>query len=127
MEHLREAANISIGRACGFFGLGIVTVMMGLSFDPLLALRSGAVLVTGLTIILLIRARSALTRDYRRTEMWLLLDEDKRPPALYAQWAASTVLRDAYLRFALWAAGLSVFMWTAALLVSFFLDPVPLR
>ncbi|MCC2112194.1 MAG: hypothetical protein KDJ16_09190 [Hyphomicrobiales bacterium] len=123
MEHLRHAANISIGRACGFYGLGIITVMMGLSFDPLLATRSGAVLVTGLTIVLMIRARGALSQDYRRTEMWLLLEDDQRPPSSYAQWAASTVLRDAYLYFAQWAAGLSVLMWTVALLLALFAEP----
>lgn len=123
MEHLRHAANISIGRACGFFGLGIITVMMGLSFDPLLATRSGAVLVTGLTIVLIIRARGALTQDYRRTEMWLLLEDDQRPPVNCAQWAASTVLRDAYLQFALWAAGLSILLWTVALLLAVFVGP----
>lgn len=120
MEHLRRAANISIGRACGFAGLGILCVMIGLSYEPLLAARSGAVLTTLTTIALLAKARYARYQDYRKTELWLLLDKRHAPPARYARWASATVLRDTYLWFAQYAAGISILLWVAALLLSLF-------
>lgn len=118
MDELRRLAFVSIGRACGFAGLAIFCVMVGLTFDPLVALRSGGILMTLATIVLLIKARGALTKDVRRTEMWIMLDESKRPASEYAQWAGATVLRDAYLWFAQYAAGLSIVLWLAALAMS---------
>ncbi len=118
MDELRRMAFVSIGRACGFAGLAILCVMLGLTYDPLVAVRSGGVLMTLVTVVLLLKARTALTQDVRRTEMWLMLDEGKRPAAEYAQWAGATVLRDTYLWFAQYAAGLSIVLWVTALLVS---------
>ncbi|MEJ8570988.1 hypothetical protein [Microbaculum marinum] len=118
MEDLRRMAFLSIGRGCGFAGLAILCVMIGLTFDPLIAVRSGAVLMTLSTMVLLLKARQALTQDVRRTEMWILLEEGRRPAPEHAQWAGATVLRDAYLWFAQYAAGLSVLLWTAALAIS---------
>lgn len=68
-----------------------------------------------MTFVLLMKARIALTQDYKRTEMWLLLPKDFRPPERYAQWAASTVLRDAYFTFAKYTAFTSIIMWVIAL------------
>ncbi|WP_436642531.1 hypothetical protein [Microbaculum sp. FT89] len=118
MDELRRLAFVSIGRACGFAGLGILCVMLGLTYDPLVAVRSGGILMTIATLVLLLKARVALTQDVRRTEMWLMLDEGKRPAAAYAQWAGATVLRDAYLWFAQYAAGLSAVLWVTALILS---------
>jgi len=118
MDELRRTAFVSIGRACGFAGLAILCVMLGLTYDPLVAVRSGGILMTLATVVLLLKARMALTQDVRRTEMWIMLDDGKRPAADYAQWAGATVLRDAYLWFAQYAAGLSVLLWVAALIIS---------
>ena len=54
-----------------------------------------------MTAILVLKAHEARTKDYRRTEMWLYLPKDQRPPEAYAQWASATVLRETYLTFAL--------------------------
>jgi type IV secretory pathway VirB3-like protein len=118
MEELRRLAFVSIGRACGFAGLAILCVMIGLTYDPLVAVRSGGILMTIATMVLLLKARGALSKDVRRTEMWIMLDEAKRPSAEYAQWAGATVLRDAYLWFAQYAAGLSIVLWSVALILS---------
>jgi hypothetical protein len=56
-----------------------------------------------------------LTKPYRRTEMWLYLPEDLRPPEAYAQWASSTVLRETYLTFAKWTSAIAIGMWLLAL------------
>ena len=66
-------------------------------------------------MILIFKAREALTKNYRRTEMWLYLPKEQRPPASYAQWASSTVLRETYLTFALWTSAIAIAMWVLAL------------
>jgi hypothetical protein len=68
--------------------------------------------------ILILKAHEATTKDYRRTELWLYLEKDQRPPASYAQWASATVLRETYLTFALWTSLIAIVMWVLALLFS---------
>jgi hypothetical protein len=118
MEHMRRIAYETVLRACGFASLGIFCVMTGMSFDPRLAFQAGGFLTTIMAFILVLKAREALTKDYRKTEMWLYIDKNFRPPEAYAQWASSTVLRDTYLTFAMWTALISVTMWVLALLFS---------
>ena len=72
----------------------------------------------GMTGILVFKAREAMTKNYRRTEMWLYLPKDQRPPEAYAQWASSVVLRETYLTFARWTAAVSIVMWVLTLLFS---------
>lgn len=114
MEEMRKAAFESVSRGCAFGFLAIACVMMGMVHDPKLIFQSGGILTLIMTLILVLKARGALTKDYRRTEMWLMLPKDFRPPEAYAQWAASTVLRDAYLTFAQYTALISILMWVIA-------------
>ena len=116
MEHMRRIAYETVLRACGFGSLAIFCIMIGLSFNPRAAFQAGGILTTLMTIILIMKAREALTKDYRRTEMWLYLPKDFRPPEAYAQWASATVLRDTYLTFALWTSMIAICMWIIALL-----------
>jgi hypothetical protein len=44
-----------------------------------------------------------------------MLPKNFRPPEAYAQWAAATVLRDAYLTFAQYTALVSIVMWVLAI------------
>lgn len=118
MEKLRRAAFMSVGRAVGFSGFAIFTLMTGLSFEPLLALRSGGVLILLLLAGLLLKAHRAPRADFRRTEAWLLLDRSERPDERYAAFVVTTALRDAYLMFARWTAGVAVFVWASAILAA---------
>lgn len=118
MEHMRRIAYETVLRACGFASLGIFCVMTGMSFNPKLAFQAGGFLTTIMAFVLVLKAREALTKDYRRTEMWLYIDKDFRPPEAYAQWASATVLRDTYLTFAMWTSLISVAMWILALVFS---------
>ena len=88
--------------------------MIGLSFHPRVAFQAGGFLTTLMALILIFKAREAMTGS-RRTEMWLYLPKDLRPPASYAQWASSTVLRETYLTFALWTSMIAIAMWVLAL------------
>ena len=119
MELMRRIAFETCLRACGFGSLAIFCIMIGLSFNPRAAFQAGGILTTLMTIILIMKAREALTKDYRRTEMWLYLRDDFDPPEAYAQWASSTILRDTYLTFALWTSAIAIAMWLLALLFSF--------
>jgi hypothetical protein len=118
MEHMREVAFATVLRACGFGSLAIFCVMIGLSFEPRAAFQAGGFLTTLMTLILVFKAREALTKNYRKTEMWLYLPKDVRPPEAYAQWASSTVLRETYLTFAKWTSAVAITLWALALAFS---------
>ena len=118
MEQMRRIAYETVLRACGFASLAIFCVMVGMSFHPRLAFQAGGFLTMLMALVLIFKAREALTKDYRKTEMWLYIEKDFRPPEAYAQWASATVLRDTYLTFALWTAAISIAMWVIALVFS---------
>jgi hypothetical protein len=120
MELMRQVAYETVLRACGFGSLAIFCVMIGMSFDPRLAFQAGGTLTTIMALILIYKSREALTKDYRKTEMWLYIPKDFRPPEAYAQWASATVLRDTYLTFALWTSGIAIAMWVMALFFAAF-------
>jgi hypothetical protein len=119
MEEMRRIAFETVMRACGFASLAIFCIMVGLSFNIRASFQAGGLLTTLMAVVLILKPREALTKNHRKTEMWLYLPKDFRPPEAYAQWAAATVLRDTYLTFALWTSALSIGMWILALLFSF--------
>ena len=116
MEEMRRIAYETVLRACGFASLAIFCVMIGLSFLPRTAFQAGGFLSMTMTLVLVFKAREARTKDHRRTEMWLYLPKDSRPPQALAQQMISTVMRETYLLFARWTAIISIVMWTIALI-----------
>jgi hypothetical protein len=70
MDEIALYADLSIRRACGFAALAIGTVMLSLSFDMPLALRSGAAMMGVMCGVLLLLAWRSPRRDVRRTEFW---------------------------------------------------------
>lgn len=115
MEHMRRVAFEVVLRAVGFGALAIFCVMFGMSFEPKAAFQAGGFLTLVMCAILILKAYGANTKDYRRTELWLYLAKDKRPPAAHAQRASAAVLRETYLRVALWASAVAIGLWTIAL------------
>ncbi len=120
MQEMRRIAYETVQRACLFGSLAIFCVMVGMSFEPRLAFQAGGTLTALMAIILIYKAREALTKPYRKTELWLYLPEELRPPEAQAQWASATILREVYLTFALWTSAISIAMWIAALLFRLF-------
>ena len=118
MEEMRRIAYETVLRACGFASLAIFCVMIGLSFLPRTAFQAGGFLSMTMTLVLVFKAREAWTKDHRRTEMWLYLPEDRRPPQAHAQQMIATVMRETYLLFARWTSIISIVMWTLALFFS---------
>src|SRR5688500_595905 len=115
MEHIRRIAFETVFRACGFGSLAIFCVMIGLSVDPPAAFKAGGILMLFMAAILILKAYEARTKNHRKTEMWLYLSKEQRPPEESAQRTCSTVLQETYLRFALWTASISVVMGLLAL------------
>jgi len=71
-----------------------------------------------MTFVLVLKAYEARTKNHRRTELWLYLPKESRPPEAFAQRTIATVMRKTYLLFARWTALISIVMWTIALLFS---------
>ena len=118
MDEVRRIAYETVLRACGFASLAIFCVMIGLSFLPRSAFQAGGFLSLVMTLVLLLKAYEARTKDHRRMEMWLYLPKELRPPQAHAQKTISVIMRETYLTFARWSALISIMMWTAALLFS---------
>lgn len=117
MEPLRRAAFAAASRAFGFSGLAIFCSMIGMSFDPVTAARTGGTMMTLLTVAYLIMAYRTFRDDYRRTEAWIILSEKERPAAAAAATVVANVRREAFLWFARLGAVLSVALWSVALLL----------
>src|SRR5262245_28242481 len=120
MEDMRRIAFETVLRACGFGLLTIFCIMIGLSFEPRVAFQAGGILMSLLVAILIFKAQEALAKNYRRTEMWLYLPKELRPPETSAQQTTSVVMRETYLTFALWTSAIAMGMWLLALLFSLF-------
>ena len=119
MDDIRRVAYEIVLRACSFGSLTIFCIMIGLSFDPRISFQSGGVLTTVMTLILALKAYEARTKPYRRTEMWLYLPKEARPPEAVAQRVTATIMRETYLNFALWTSVTSIVMWLIALIFSY--------
>lgn len=111
MDRIRYFAEVSVTRACGFALLGIVTVVLGLSHDLVLAMRSAAILLSLMMMILIHFGWRAPYTDYRRRELWILLDQWHGLPEHRAHQTISGVMRDTFMRNAERCAWLAVGCW----------------
>jgi hypothetical protein len=118
MEAMRRIAYETVLRACGFASLAIFCVMIGLSFLPRSAFQAGGFLTMVMTLVLVLKAHEARTKDHRRTEMWLYLPKENRPPQASAQRMISIIMRETYLLFARWTAIICIVMWSITLFFS---------
>jgi hypothetical protein len=116
VNEIEQAAQISVGRACGLAGFGIALTVLALSFNPALAATTGAVLTMGLTLTLLFHAYRAPHTPYQSTEAWLLIDRRSRPPAHHARRIVNEARRFALLWFARWTAATAALFASSAIL-----------
>lgn len=119
MGAIQNAAFISLGRAAGFAGLAIFTLMIGLSFDPPLATRTGGLIGFGVAFLLLAYGLRALSHPYRNTEAWIILPQELRPPANVAQRLMGRTLRDTAFWFASRTAAISCFLLVSSIMLRF--------
>lgn len=111
MDRIRHFADISIRRACGFGFIAIVTAMVGMAWDVPLAVKSGAILVSFMASVLWWKAHAAPTKNYRDTEVFLLMNSRHDFPEARAQQVFGNVLRECYLRHATYVATFAVSLW----------------
>jgi hypothetical protein len=115
LDRIQVAAEISIGRAVGFGALAIGTVVLGLIFDPALALKTGGALTLLMAAVIQLKAERARSQPYRSTEVWLLLDKRLGLPDDHAQRIVSTVLCSVYRRYAQASLAVAVCLWLLGL------------
>ncbi|MEP9389082.1 hypothetical protein [Mesorhizobium sp. KR9-304] len=107
MDEIRRVAFECVGRAVMFGSLAIGCVMIGFSFNPVSAFRSGAFLTLIMALALVWKAMTAGTKNPRHTEVWLYLDEKSRPADVAARRVFGTVMRDTYGLYARIALGVA--------------------
>jgi hypothetical protein len=119
MNEIRRVAVECIGRAVMFGSLAIGCVMIGFSFNPVSAFRSGAFLTLTMALALVCKAMTAGIKNPKHTEVWLYLDEKSRPADGSARRVFGTVLSDVYKLYARIALGAAVgfFMVSLALML----------
>jgi hypothetical protein len=122
MDQLRQIADRGIRRACGFVGLGVGTTMLALTFDMVLALRSGASLLAIACLAMVVAAWTAPRRDMRRTELWHALAGTpphfaRAMPRDQAQSLLAGVIRERLLWHAERVGAAALALWLAAALL----------
>jgi hypothetical protein len=123
MDTIRELADHAIRRGLGFAALAVGLTVLALAFEPVMALRTGAVLTAAVWAFLWLSALRAPHRDIRRTELWVLLSGVPGEPLRRLlrgnpQDLLGTLLRDRLLWHADRVAMVALGFWTAALVVA---------
>ncbi len=108
MDQIRRLAWISVARGCAFGALAIFTMMIGFSATPASALDFGGIGFLLMTAILLLKAFRSGRLSHKRTEIWLMLEPQERPPPEVASGIISRTRRDVILRFAHMSAVMAV-------------------
>ena len=111
---IERLAELSVARGCGFALIGIVTTMTGLSAEPALAFKAGGILTLLTCAVLLLKAFNALGRPYKRTEVWIMLNPDERPPEDVAPRMVAEARRSILLRWTERSAWISAALLTGA-------------
>lgn len=103
-DDIRRYAELSVRRGCGFALLAIVTAMVGFSSEPWIAVRTGAIFVLIAAVVLFWRGRAARARNYRHTEVWLMIEDAPALPRDRLQDMIGGALADTYFAHARLAA-----------------------
>lgn len=111
LKRVQQCAEISVRRGLGFALLAVGCTMVGFSYDIRLALEVGTGCCLLVATLLFFRALDAPTRDYRKTETWVLLDKKVDMPTDRLQQAIGASLQELYRRYAGWMLGAAVFQW----------------
>ncbi|MBI3452060.1 MAG: hypothetical protein HY057_04370 [Rhodospirillales bacterium] len=89
-----------------------------MAYDASLAVRAGALLLTLMGTILVIKSIRAPVRNFRHTELWILLDRQHGLPENQAQQMIGGVLRDRYMWHAQITAVAALVLWLLAFLLA---------
>lgn len=117
MDRIRQCAEVSVRRGLGFTALGVFSVMAGLAFDPPLATKAGAILLSLAACVMAWKAWNAPNRSYRMTEVYVMLDGRLGLPEEAAQRTVGRILRECYRRHAEMTAVFAASLWVLSLLL----------
>lgn len=116
-DPIENNALVSIARGCGFAGLATLCGMIGISFNPALALKLGGYSALLTSCILLLKAWRAHAVPYSHTEVWMMLNENERPPKPIAQAVITGARQRMLYLFASYSAKLALALLVASMLV----------
>jgi hypothetical protein len=97
--------------------------MLGFAHDPQRSAQAGSLLFFALALALIWKAQLALRANYKKTETWIMLAPEDRPPETTAQTVLSVILRDVYLIHARYSAVAAVALLLAAVALSLWRGP----
>jgi hypothetical protein len=109
-EDIKRFAELSVRRGCGFALMAIATAMVGFSAEPWIAVRSGAVFVLIAAVVLFWKGWTARARNFRRTEVWLMIEDAPALPRERLQDMIGGALADVYFSHARLAAYMALAM-----------------
>ncbi|TAJ40557.1 MAG: hypothetical protein EPO55_08545 [Reyranella sp.] len=109
-DDIRRYAELSVRRGCGFALMAIATAMVGFSSEPWIAVRSGSVFVLIAAVVLFWKGWTARARNYRRTEVWLMIEDAPALPRERLQDMIGGALADVYFSHARLAAYMALAM-----------------
>ena len=114
-------AQFSLGvafRDTSFVALAAITLMVGFSFNPPLALAIGAHIALIFSLFLLYRVTVLTDEHIKRTEPWRELEPHERPRGNHALAIARDRLEEVLLRFSKSSAGIASTLFILSLGVS---------
>jgi hypothetical protein len=97
MREIEALGVLSVRRGCAFGALAIGTLMFGFMNQPAIAFGIGAISSVLVALILLLKRNFLARTDYRKTELWVMLPRDRRPPGNIASQVVPRILGEAYL------------------------------
>lgn len=108
MDIIGKLAAFSVLRATAFAALAICLSMFTLAFDPALALKVGGLGFLVLAGVMDFRAAFyPRKRRIRESEVWIMLDDDKRPPEELARRLIVPAMQRQLREKGLWVASVS--------------------
>jgi hypothetical protein len=116
-DRIEALTSLSVARGVGFAALAVFCFMVGFAGNTVNMLRVGGFGALLITIVLYAKANNTSLERYRRTEVWIMLDEDQRPPDHIAAGMVCRARRLVLLRWSERIAWAAAFMLGAAVLL----------
>jgi hypothetical protein len=117
LEIVRRCAEVSVLRGLGFALLAVGCLVLSFAFDLRLALEVAATCSLLIGVILLIQALRAPTRDYRKTETWILVRKRIDLPPERRQQAIGSILQGLYRHYCQRMITMAVAIWLVSVAV----------
>ena len=118
-DRVNQLADLSIARGVGFGALAIMCGMVGMG-SLAIAFKFGGFSFLFTTMVLLIRDRVYLPEQFKRTEVWIMLRPEERPPPEIASRLIMTARHQAMMLWGFRASAAAALFLAFALLMDIF-------